>query len=234
MLYMCINTCTHTRNSDVPETCHLSKRGCLQYNRLSMDDAGIGNILVAYILQGDAYFLLLLLIDTGILMKIYYKLLMLQIGLSTNDDTEREIGDSDVALERSRVLAMSPQQKRSGDVVILDHLTKVYAKFMQCSKTHLAVDRLTLGIPRGECFGLLGVNGAGKTTTFKMMTGLETVTSGTAYLAGHDITKEIGQVRRNRPLTGAVCVCVRACVRACVRVSVCVCIYIYIYIYIYI
>jgi ABC-type multidrug transport system ATPase subunit len=29
---------------------------------------------------------------------------------------------------------------------------------------------LTFSVPRGECFGLLGVNGAGKTTTFKMLT----------------------------------------------------------------
>ena len=47
-----------------------------------------------------------------------------------------------------------------------------------------AVDRMTLGVKAGECFGLLGVNGAGKTTTFKMLTGDTTVTSGTAYLAG--------------------------------------------------
>lgn len=34
-----------------------------------------------------------------------------------------------------------------------------------------AVDGLWLGVPQGECFGLLGVNGAGKTTTFNMLTG---------------------------------------------------------------
>jgi ABC-type multidrug transport system ATPase subunit len=30
---------------------------------------------------------------------------------------------------------------------------------------------LSVGIPEGECFGLLGVNGAGKSTSFRMMTG---------------------------------------------------------------
>ena len=190
-----------------------------------MEEEGVGQILVAYLMQGAAYSCLLLLFDTGILMKIYYNLLLLQVRLDTKDDTKGEIGDDDVALERSRVLAMSPYQKRFGDVVILDHLTKVYAKFMKPSKAHLAVDRLTLGIPRGECFGLLGVNGAGKTTTFKMLTGLEMMTSGTAYLAGHDITNEIAQVRRNHPLTGAV---------EPMHVYVYVYVYIYIYIYIYI
>ncbi len=35
----------------------------------------------------------------------------------------------------------------------------------------VAVHNLSLGIPNGECFGLLGINGAGKTTTISMLTG---------------------------------------------------------------
>jgi ATP-binding cassette subfamily A (ABC1) protein 4 len=53
------------------------------------------------------------------------------------------------------------------------------------SKRHLAVDNLTVGVHKGECFGLLGVNGAGKTTTFKMLTGDVNVTDGDARLAGY-------------------------------------------------
>ena len=45
-----------------------------------------------------------------------------------------------------------------------------------------AVDQLCVGVPAGQCFGLLGVNGAGKTTTFKMLTGDEDVTKGNAFL----------------------------------------------------
>ena len=52
-------------------------------------------------------------------------------------------------------------------------------------KSHLAVDNVTIGIHKGECFGLLGVNGAGKTTTFKMLTGDVNVTAGDARLAGY-------------------------------------------------
>ncbi len=58
----------------------------------------------------------------------------------------------------------------------------------------LAVDKLNLGIPQGECFGLLGVNGAGKTTTFKMMTGDHPISSGSAYLMGYNVTTDIRQV----------------------------------------
>ena len=46
---------------------------------------------------------------------------------------------------------------------------------------------ISLLIPNGECFGLLGVNGAGKTTTFKILTGDIAPTSGTALLNGYDI-----------------------------------------------
>lgn len=45
-----------------------------------------------------------------------------------------------------------------------------------------AVDNLYVGVPKGQCFGLLGVNGAGKTTTFKMLTGDVSVTSGDAFI----------------------------------------------------
>lgn len=38
-------------------------------------------------------------------------------------------------------------------------------------KKKIAVNNVTFGVPKRECFGLLGVNGAGKTSTFKMLTG---------------------------------------------------------------
>lgn len=50
---------------------------------------------------------------------------------------------------------------------------------------YTAVDHLTIGVPKGQCFGLLGVNGAGKTTTFKMLTGDVPVTEGSASVAGY-------------------------------------------------
>lgn len=45
-----------------------------------------------------------------------------------------------------------------------------------------------------ECFGLLGINGAGKTTTFRMLTGDETMTSGTAIVDGYDIRDNMNKV----------------------------------------
>lgn len=69
--------------------------------------------------------------------------------------------------------------------------------FSQVYDSHeslLAVDRISLAVSKGECFGLLGFNGAGKTTTFKMLTGDESITSGDAYVDGHSILANIKKV----------------------------------------
>ena len=55
---------------------------------------------------------------------------------------------------------------------------------------HEAVKNLSLHVPAGELFGFLGPNGAGKTTTIKMIAGLLQPTSGSIFLAGHDLKRE--------------------------------------------
>jgi ABC-2 type transport system ATP-binding protein len=54
----------------------------------------------------------------------------------------------------------------------------------------LAVDDLSLTIPRGEIYGLIGPNGAGKTTTIRMTCGLLAPTLGRALVAGVDVAHE--------------------------------------------
>jgi ABC-2 type transport system ATP-binding protein len=76
------------------------------------------------------------------------------------------------------------------DVVIRTwELTKRYGKT-------LAVDGLTMEVPRGEVFGFLGPNGAGKTTTIAMLLGLVHPTSGGAEVLGCDIRKGLGPALR--------------------------------------
>ena len=53
---------------------------------------------------------------------------------------------------------------------------------------HAAVDDLTLTIPAGSFFALLGASGCGKTTTLRMVAGLEDPTSGTISIGDKDIT----------------------------------------------
>lgn len=47
-----------------------------------------------------------------------------------------------------------------------------------------AVDRVSLGVRRGEVYGFLGPNGAGKTTTLRILLGLVRATAGTASVLG--------------------------------------------------
>ena len=59
-----------------------------------------------------------------------------------------------------------------------------------------AVDNVSLTVKRGEVLGFLGPNGAGKSTTMKMLTGFLKPTSGTASIAGHDVTTDALAARR--------------------------------------
>jgi len=68
-------------------------------------------------------------------------------------------------------------------------LTKIYDK-------NKVVDNLDLKIEEGQIFGFLGPNGAGKTTTILMLIGLTEPTSGSAFIAGFNSTREPLKVKR--------------------------------------
>ena len=52
----------------------------------------------------------------------------------------------------------------------------------------VAVDGVSLGVRRGEIFGLLGPSGCGKTTLLRLIAGLERPDQGTVLLGGTDVT----------------------------------------------
>lgn len=78
--------------------------------------------------------------------------------------------------------AASRETRRIAFAIETDKLTRYY-------NGRCAVDQVTLRIPEGCVYGLLGPNGSGKTTTIKMMLGLLKPTRGTARLLGHDSTR---------------------------------------------
>src|SRR4051794_11064582 len=59
-----------------------------------------------------------------------------------------------------------------------------------------ALDGLTFGVRAGTIFGLLGPNGAGKSTAVKVLTTLARADGGGAQVAGFDVMREPGRVRR--------------------------------------
>ncbi|XP_062905004.1 phospholipid-transporting ATPase ABCA1-like [Mobula hypostoma] len=139
----------------------------------------VGRNLFAMAVEGVVFFIITVLIQYRFFIKPRPSSVKLP---EVTDD------DEDVAKERQRVLSGGCQN----DILELKSLTKIYRM-----KRKPAVDRLCVGIPPGECFGLLGVNGAGKSTTFKMLTGDSYVTGGEAFLKGHSILSNMQEVHRN-------------------------------------
>lgn len=64
----------------------------------------------------------------------------------------------------------------------------------------VAVDGLTLHVPRGIIFGFLGPNGSGKTTTIRLLLGLLEPTAGRAEVLGFDTQAQADRIRER---TGA-------------------------------
>lgn len=61
------------------------------------------------------------------------------------------------------------------NLVEIVNLTKKYG-------ANVAVNNLTVSLPKGKIIGLLGPNGSGKTTLIKMLNGLLTPTEGTIMI----------------------------------------------------
>ncbi|CAK4248260.1 unnamed protein product [Aphanomyces euteiches] len=94
--------------------------------------------------------------------------------------------DEDVKAEEQRIASGAADS----DAVVMKNLRKVY------KGGKVGVVDLSLALPKGECFGYLGINGAGKTTTMKILTGDVLPTSGSATLGGFDIMTQQLEVRR--------------------------------------
>src|SRR5215475_15669347 len=58
-----------------------------------------------------------------------------------------------------------------------------------------AVDGVSLEIPAGEIYGLVGADGAGKTTTMRLLVGALKADSGEINICGYDINRQTEQAR---------------------------------------
>ena len=75
------------------------------------------------------------------------------------------------------------------EAIVVEDLVKKF-------KDVTAVDHVSFKVKSGEIYGLLGPNGAGKTTTIHILTTLLRPTSGRVYVAGYDVVKQPGEVRK--------------------------------------
>lgn len=67
-------------------------------------------------------------------------------------------------------------------------LTKSYGKLV-------ALDHVSLSVPEGSLFGLIGPDGAGKTTLYRILTTLLSPDEGNAIVAGLDVAKDYRRLR---------------------------------------
>jgi sodium transport system ATP-binding protein len=80
-------------------------------------------------------------------------------------------------------------------MIHVENLTKSFRDLRRGAV--LAVDHVSFDAGPGEVFGLLGPNGAGKTTTLRILCTVLKPTSGTANLAGYDVTTQAPLVRQH-------------------------------------
>ena len=66
-------------------------------------------------------------------------------------------------------------------VIQTEKISKHYGKLK-------AVDNVSINVLKGEIYGFLGLNGAGKTTTIRMLLGMISPSSGTAFLNGEKVS----------------------------------------------
>jgi cell division transport system ATP-binding protein len=100
-------------------------------------------------------------------------------------------------LRKRKTSGEEPQRRRPGGkpIIELRDVTKVYPG------GHMALDRVSLAVDRGEFVFLVGPTGCGKSTLIKTLIRDEAATDGTVSIAGRDIgalpEKKIPQLRRN-------------------------------------
>ena len=82
----------------------------------------------------------------------------------------------------------------------VENLTRTYGKVT-------AIRNVNFTVNRGEIVGFLGPNGAGKSTTMRILSGIMTANSGSAWVTGipvaqnpHEVKRRIGYMPENNPL----------------------------------
>jgi len=87
------------------------------------------------------------------------------------------------------MLMCTPDYLQETLMIKVKELTKKYART-------IAVDHVSFEVQKGQIVGFLGPNGAGKTTTMRMLTCFLPPTSGSATVAGFDVSEQPLEVKK--------------------------------------
>ncbi|PKN64248.1 MAG: ABC transporter ATP-binding protein [Deltaproteobacteria bacterium HGW-Deltaproteobacteria-10] len=78
----------------------------------------------------------------------------------------------------------------TSDSITVTNLEKKFGTFV-------AVDKISFSVKKGEIFGFLGANGSGKSTTIRMLCGIITPSSGSGFVAGHNIMTDAEEIKHS-------------------------------------
>ncbi|XP_017106501.2 phospholipid-transporting ATPase ABCA3 isoform X1 [Drosophila bipectinata] len=186
-----VYTNTATRNAcakvgSIPPIilCELVPQCCNIKPYFAWEEPGVLPETVYMAVTGVVFFLIIIVLEFRLINELIYNVRKI-VSKPPPPPPDGHL-DDDVASERERILNMSSNELANKNLV-LDRVTKYYGQF-------LAVNQVSLCVQEVECFGLLGVNGAGKTTTFKMMTGDERISSGSAYVQGMSLESNMNSI----------------------------------------
>lgn len=87
------------------------------------------------------------------------------------------------------VSALATPTRPDDSALVISGLVKVF-------REHPAVNGISLSVPRGSLFGLVGPNGSGKTTTLRMCCGLLRPDAGTVFVDGIDVWSDPNEAKR--------------------------------------
>ncbi|CAG7824302.1 unnamed protein product [Allacma fusca] len=164
-----------------------------QENVYAWEITGIGKNLVSLFVSGLIFYFGVFIIESDIVTKVRARFPSFRGRNIPSEDSDASKDllascDTDVATEAKRINGQRMFNHFKTDNLIMRNLTKVY------NSKVTAVKGLSLGVAKGETFGLLGVNGAGKTTLFKMITGDISITTGDVYLCKNSVRKNLSEV----------------------------------------
>jgi ABC-2 type transport system ATP-binding protein len=95
------------------------------------------------------------------------------------------------------------RQRTVEQALRIDHVSKYFGgpsrmqlPWQKAKKQVTAVDDISLGVQRGEIYGVLGANGSGKSTLIRLIATLLFPDAGVIEVFGLDVVRDAGKVRR--------------------------------------
>jgi ABC-2 type transport system ATP-binding protein len=114
-------------------------------------------------------------------------------GVAEHVQTDAVVADKRLA--NSLPAAVPASKPAAVTALLVEHVTKRFV-IGRKKKSVVAIDDVSLTIPRGEIYGVLGANGSGKSTLIRLMSTLLTLDSGRVEVFGHDIERDEMAVKR--------------------------------------